>query len=149
MRRSTNRILTTHVGSLPRPPELIDVLLAAGDAGAPAPRDFEDKLKRAVNEVVQKQVDLGVDVVDDGEFSKRGFAVYSHERLDGLTPSGKARPSNWAGSREALDFPAFRLLGIEQPVVQAVSASLPELDGFGQYAVAAPVQRPRRIFAVA
>ncbi len=115
MRRSTNRILTTHVGSLPRPPELIDVLLAAGDDGAPAPRDFEDKLKRAVNEVVQKQVDLGVDVVDDGEFSKRGFAVYSHERLDGLTPSGKARPSNWAGSREALDFPEFYAETVKTP----------------------------------
>jgi 5-methyltetrahydropteroyltriglutamate--homocysteine methyltransferase len=107
MRRSTDRILTTHVGSLPRPPELIEVLLAEA-GGAPVDEAvYETKLKAAVTDVVAKQVDLGIDTVDDGEFSKRGFAVYAHERLAGLTPSGGARPSPWADSRESRDFPEF------------------------------------------
>jgi len=57
--------------------------------------------------VVRKQIDLGVDVVDDGEFSKRGFAVYAHERLGGLEETGKSRPSPWALSRESEEFPEF------------------------------------------
>ena len=107
MRRSTERILTTHVGSLPRPPELIEVLLAAEGEQPVDPQVYEDRLKQSVRDVVAKQVGLGVDVVDDGEFSKRGFAVYAHERLGGLTPSGNARPSPWADSRESRDFPEF------------------------------------------
>jgi len=107
MRRSTERILTTHVGSLPRPPELIEVLLAAEGEQPVDPAVYEERLKDAVRGVVAKQVELGVDVVDDGEFSKRGFAVYAHERLGGLTPSGHARPSPWADSRESRDFPEF------------------------------------------
>ena len=107
MQRSTERILTTHVGSLPRPPELIAVMIAE-DKGEVVDRDdYEDTLKRAVNAVVATQADIGVDIVDDGEFSKRGFAVYAHERLGGLTATGRARPSAWAESREALAFPEF------------------------------------------
>lgn len=107
MRRSTERILTTHVGSLPRPPELIEVMIAE-DRGETVDREvYEDKLKRAVNAIVARQVELGVDIVDDGELSKRGFAVYAHERLGGLTATGRARPSPWAESREALSFPEF------------------------------------------
>ncbi len=107
MRRSTERILTTHVGSLPRPPELIEMLLAAENDAPVDQQTFDDRLARAVTGVVAKQVGLGVDVVDDGEFSKRGFAVYAHERLGGLTPAGGARPSPWAHSRESLEFPEF------------------------------------------
>jgi len=107
MRRSTDRILTTHVGSLPRPPELIEVLLAAEGEQPVDPKIYEERLSQAVRDVVARQVELGIDVVDDGEFSKRGFAVYAHERLGGLTPSGNARPSAWAHSRESESFPEF------------------------------------------
>ena len=47
---------------------------------------------------VRKQMELGVDIVDDGELSKRGFAVYAHQRLGGLTATGKARVSPWASN---------------------------------------------------
>lgn len=105
MRRSENRILTTHVGSLPRPRNLIDLMIA-GDSGETIdPAHYDATLKDAVTASVQKQVDLGVDVVDDGELSKRGFAVYAHDRLGGLEPTGKPRPSPWANSRESIDFP--------------------------------------------
>ncbi|MDA0652396.1 MAG: methionine synthase, partial [Proteobacteria bacterium] len=107
MRRSTDRILTTHVGSLPRPGELIEIMIAQDKGETVDAASFETKLESAVGNVVKKQVELGVDIVDDGEFSKRGFAVYAHERLGGLEPTGKARPSPWADSRESRAFPEF------------------------------------------
>ena len=67
---------------------------------------FEAALTAAVKDVVQRQKDLGIDIVSDGEFSKRGFAVYAHERLGGLEPTGRARPS--AGNLTRSDsFPEF------------------------------------------
>jgi len=107
MLHSTERILVTHTGSLPRPPELIEAMMAEDRGKAVEPSEYEEKLERAVNGIVLKQTELGVDVVDDGELSKRGFAVYAHQRLDGLTPSGKARVSPWANSRESQAFPEF------------------------------------------
>ena len=107
MNRSTDRILVTHVGSLPRSDELIEVMIAE-DQGNPVPQaEYDQKLTDAVNGIVAKQVELGIDCVDDGEFSKRGFAVYAHERLGGLTPTGGKRPSPWADSRESREFPEF------------------------------------------
>ena len=107
VRTSTDRILTTHVGSLPRPDDLIAVMLAEDRGEAVDAAAYDEALKRAVRDVVQKQLDLGVDVVDDGEFSKRGFAVYAHERLAGLESTGTIRPSPWAESRESQAFPEF------------------------------------------
>lgn len=107
MKRSTDRIRTTHVGSLPRPDGLIK-LMVDEDAGKPAaPAEFEAVLRQSVIDVVGRQKELGIDCVSDGEFSKRGFAVYAHERLGGLEPTGRARPSPWAQSREAQSFPEF------------------------------------------
>lgn len=107
MRYSTDRILTTHVGSLPRPKQLIDLMIAADNGESVDPAHYDATLKQAVTEIVAKQSALGVDVVDDGELSKRGFAVYAHERLAGLEPTGEPRPSPWANSRESNDFPEF------------------------------------------
>src|SRR5919202_533400 len=105
MRRSTERILTTHVGSLPRPPDLLDLLQrspAALDEAANAKR-----LRAAVGEIVQKQIELGIDVIDDGEFGKPSFVSYVNERLGGFEADTSASPSPWAGSREAAAFPEF------------------------------------------
>ncbi len=118
MNRSTDRILTTHVGSLPRPPELIEAMVAE-DRGEPVDRqEYDQTLKRAVAGVVARQVELGIDCVSDGEFSKRGFAVYAHERLGGLTPGDRHRPAAWAGTREAISFPEFY-----EPVVRPPSGA--------------------------
>ena len=107
MRHSTERLLVTHTGSLPRPRELIQVMLAENEGRDVDRADYEERLRRSVHDVVRRQVELGVDVVDDGEFSKRGFAVYAHQRLDGLTATGRVRVSPWDGSRESQEFPEF------------------------------------------
>jgi 5-methyltetrahydropteroyltriglutamate--homocysteine methyltransferase len=107
MIRSTDRIRTTHVGSLPRPQALIDLMVAQNEGQEVEPATYNLALTDAVEKVVQKQIELGVDVIDDGEFSKRGFAVYAHERLGGLEETGKSRPSPWALSRESAEFPEF------------------------------------------
>ncbi len=107
MRRSTERILTTHVGSLARPPELFAAMQALDDGRSTDRAGYEALLHREVLGVVKHQVDLGIDVVDDGEFSKPGFAVYANERLGGYTKRLVPRRSPWAGSREALAFPEF------------------------------------------
>jgi hypothetical protein len=71
MKRSTERILVSHAGVLPRPPEFQE-LLAAGTSNTEA---LNKRLPTAVNEIVQKQVTVGIDVVNDGEFSKRGWLL--------------------------------------------------------------------------
>ncbi len=84
MKRSVDRILTTHVGSLPRPGDLLDLMKAkvtglAYDKGA-----YDKRVKSAVAECVRKQVESGIDFVSDGEQSKPGFFTYARERLEGF-----------------------------------------------------------------
>jgi 5-methyltetrahydropteroyltriglutamate--homocysteine methyltransferase len=107
MRRSTDRILTTHVGSLARPPALFAAMRALDDGSSTDRAGYEAMLRREVADVVKHQVAIGIDVVDDGEFSKPGFAVYANQRLGGYTAKPVPRNSPWAGSREALAFPEF------------------------------------------
>ena len=107
MLHSTERILVTHTGSLPRPRELIEAMLAENEGRALDPADYEERLLRSVHDIVRRQMDLGVDIVDDGELSKRGFAVYAHQRLGGLTATGRVRVSPWDNSRESQAFPEF------------------------------------------
>jgi 5-methyltetrahydropteroyltriglutamate--homocysteine methyltransferase len=88
MKRSTERFLTTHTGSLPRPDDLIRMMYAKEegvpvDAGALARR-----VATAVEEVVRKQAEAGVDVVDDGEMSKPSYATYIKDRLEGFGGTG-------------------------------------------------------------
>src|SRR6516164_8862197 len=90
MQRSTERIITTHAGSLPRPPDLLE-MLTSGAAGKPGVPDGR-RLREAVKEVVNKQIELGIDVIDDGEFGKPSFSSYVNERLGAgyLPPDGAA-----------------------------------------------------------
>ena len=84
MHRSTDRILTTHTGSLHRPPDL-EELFRKKLAGEPYDEKlFFERLRSSVAEIVQKQVDIGIDVIDDGEFSKVDFFSYAKYRLDGI-----------------------------------------------------------------
>jgi 5-methyltetrahydropteroyltriglutamate--homocysteine methyltransferase len=82
MRRSTNRILVSHAGTLPRPNDLQE-LFAGGEARREA---FLERLPGAVKEVVRRQAEIGIDVVNDGELSKLNFSHYARERLSGLEP---------------------------------------------------------------
>jgi 5-methyltetrahydropteroyltriglutamate--homocysteine methyltransferase len=79
-----SRILTTHVGSLPRPHALLDAMKARLE-GKPPP-DYERRVREAVAECVRKQAEVGIDIVSDGEQSKPGFFTYVQERLGGFEP---------------------------------------------------------------
>jgi 5-methyltetrahydropteroyltriglutamate--homocysteine methyltransferase len=107
MKRSTDRILVTHVGSLPRPPDLLDVGGARGRGEAVDEAAYADRLREAVAGVVREQIEHGIDVVDDGEYSKPSFLTYVTDRLGGFERIEGSMGSPWAGSREALDFPEY------------------------------------------
>ena len=107
MNRSTDRILTTHAGSLPRPRDLLDMVRARSRGERVDEDAFHTRLRLAVGEIVRKQADLGIDVVDDGELGKPSFVTYVRERLGGLTRQEGERQSPWIRSREALSFPEF------------------------------------------
>jgi 5-methyltetrahydropteroyltriglutamate--homocysteine methyltransferase len=104
--RSVDRILTTHCGSLPRPRELM-VPLHAKDAGQPYDHHaLAAQVRKSVADVVRRQIDLGIDVIDDGEHSKSSFATYARTRIGGLELTDKVRPRLADQSRDALAFPA-------------------------------------------
>ena len=119
MKRSTERILTTHTGSLPRPPDL-SAPLEALDAGTiPDPAAFDARVQRAVAEIVRQQVDAGVDIVNDGEQGKVGYSTYVRHRLTGF--GGQSRVpmrADWA------DFHSLRDFGTRQPNVRIAFAFL-------------------------
>ena len=87
MKISTDRILTTHVGSLPRPASLEAKLLARerGELDAASLDAMPDEITTAVRDVVKRQADLGISIVDDGEMSKYAYATYARDRMTGLT----------------------------------------------------------------
>jgi len=109
MKRSAERILVTHAGSLPRPDDLWEMLIAKSN-GQPYDREaFTKRLESAVAEVVKKQIDSGVDIVNDGEFGKPNFSSYARERLSGFVeraPAPEDRPSAIFG-RDLADFPEY------------------------------------------
>ncbi|HEX8826482.1 MAG TPA: hypothetical protein VF778_00050, partial [Xanthobacteraceae bacterium] len=106
MKHSTDRILTTHAGSLPRPSDLLEVL--QGGASDPGRGDNAGRLSGAVREIVRRQVNLGIDVIDDGEYGKPSFVSYINDRLGGYEVDTHSGPRNqWATSREGRSFPEF------------------------------------------
>lgn len=107
MERSSDRILTTHAGSLPRPADLLQMIQAKERGQAYDPQAHAARVRRAVAEIVHKQVELGLDIVDDGEMGKPGFIPYVNERLGGFEPSKEAVGSPWAESREVRSFPEY------------------------------------------
>ena len=100
MARSTDRILTTHVGSLVRPPELVEYISAIEKGLAVDMKAFDALLQKKVDEVVKRQQQAGIDIVSDGEFGKfRSWSFYVHDRLEGIeerrrrgAARGRARP---------------------------------------------------------
>ena len=88
MQRSRDRFLTTHTGSLPRPDDLIRTMYAK-EEGVPVDADaLAARVKAAVAEVVRKQADAGIDLINDGEMSKPSYATYIKDRLDGFGGTG-------------------------------------------------------------
>jgi 5-methyltetrahydropteroyltriglutamate--homocysteine methyltransferase len=102
MKRSTDRILTTHTGSLPRPADLAATLEALDAGAAVDAAAFEARVRRAVVDVVRLQVEAGVDVVSDGEQGKVGYSTYVRHRLTGFGGQGEpAKRADWADFPEA------------------------------------------------
>jgi len=114
MPRNIDRILTTHVGSLIRPPKLVEFLRAI-DANEPYDKAaFETCLKESIDEIVRQQVEAGIDIISDGEFSKgRNWAFYIHDRISGITtreatPEEMKDPLTSAGGgQDVRAFPEF------------------------------------------
>jgi len=79
----SDRILVTHVGSLPRPPQVVDLVFALDDGGDVDAAEYDRVLGEAVRDRVRRQVEAGVDIVSDGEMSKIGYATYIRHRLSG------------------------------------------------------------------
>ena len=109
MKRSTERILVTHAGSLARPKDLMEMLLARND-GKPYDREaLPKRLRSAVAEAAQKQIECGVDIVNDGELGKSNFSRYARERLSGFVerPAGPDfKPTSIFG-RDMIEFPDY------------------------------------------
>jgi len=89
LQQNTNRIQTTHIGSLPRPHEVLDILKAKYNGQPYDPKTLDATIAKAVADSVRKQVECGIDIVTDGEFSKPGFFTYIQDRLEGF----EARPN--------------------------------------------------------
>jgi 5-methyltetrahydropteroyltriglutamate--homocysteine methyltransferase len=106
MKRSTERMLTTHVGSLPRPKKLLELMLAKDAGGTFDPAALAAQVEDAVGDIVRRQVAAGIDVVDDGEQGKASFITYINGRLGGFELGG-VRGNVWKDSREGRAFPEF------------------------------------------
>ena len=104
MKRSSERILTTHTGSLPRPADLVAILNQKELGGAYDRAAYEARIARAISEIVRKQADTGIDIVDDGEHSKVNWMAYARARLSGLEEIDS--PPRFRGAtRDSLAFP--------------------------------------------
>ena len=108
MNRSTDRFLTTHTGSLPRPDDLIRTMFAKEEGVPVEAAALDARVALAVEEVVAKQAEAGVDVIDDGEMSKPSYATYIKDRLAGFGGEG-----NTFVYQDLVDFPrlAKRVFG--------------------------------------
>jgi 5-methyltetrahydropteroyltriglutamate--homocysteine methyltransferase len=116
MKLSTDRILTTHVGSLPRPDDLFEMMLARMDGKPVDETAFAERVRKAVADIVGKQVAVGLDVVSDGEMGKPSFITYAAQRLDGLEKREGVRPSPFSNTRETKDFPEFYQSAVAEQV---------------------------------
>jgi 5-methyltetrahydropteroyltriglutamate--homocysteine methyltransferase len=110
MKRSSERILTTHVGSLVRPPQILEAILKTASG---QPRDeaaFEALVRDGVRDVVAKQAEVGIDIPSDGEYSKPNFHSYVTERLQGLSTEVEPEPDGQTPMNYPIlvqEFPGF------------------------------------------
>ncbi|HEU4368809.1 MAG TPA: cobalamin-independent methionine synthase II family protein [Methylomirabilota bacterium] len=102
MRRSTERFLTTHTGSLPRPEDLVRMMFAREEGVPVDPTALAARIRSAVAEVARQQADAGIGVVNDGEMSKPSYATYVKDRLTGF--GGASHPLQY---RDLVDFPGM------------------------------------------
>jgi len=102
MKRSTERFLTTHTGSLPRPNDLVQIMFAKEEGLPVDAAALKARIRTAVAAVVEKQVEAGIDIINDGEMSKPSYATYIKDRLHGF--DGESRPLIY---QDLVGFPEF------------------------------------------
>jgi 5-methyltetrahydropteroyltriglutamate--homocysteine methyltransferase len=124
MKRSTDRILTTHVGSLPRPDELIELMFAKAEGKPVDAGLLDEKTRDAVCEVVARQKEAGIDIVSDGEMSKPSYATYVTERLTGF--GGTSNPPKLS---DILEFPNVSSAYFNDPGVKSLNKHRPACNG--------------------
>ncbi len=118
MKLSTDRILTTHVGSLPRDAEVADILLARERGQKYNKAELNVALTRAVREVVAKQVEAGIDIVSDGEMGKLSYSTYVTDRLTGFGGTTERKPN-----LDVAPYPEFREKMARMTGAQPISRS--------------------------
>ena len=125
LQQNTDRIQITHIGSLPRPAVLLDAMKAKYSGQNYDEKGYRAALRTAVGNVVREQVDCGIDVVTDGEFSKPGFYTYISERLDGFEPrpGRKRQPFQ----REVEAFPEYYAQYFKQAMMGGAVVSMAPL----------------------
>jgi 5-methyltetrahydropteroyltriglutamate--homocysteine methyltransferase len=120
MKLSTDRILTTHTGSLPRAEDLTTTLEALDAGRMPDPAAFDARVRRAVGEVVRRQLEAGIDIVNDGEQGKVGYSTYVRHRLTGFDGQAAVPTrADWA------DFPAAAARGERRSTVMRPACNGP------------------------
>ena len=107
MKRSTERILTTHCGSLSRPKDLLDLMKAKINAEPYDEGAYTQRTCSAVAEILRRQAENGIDIVTDGEQGKPGFFAYVRERLTGFEPKGAERGARKEWAAEVAAFPEY------------------------------------------
>jgi 5-methyltetrahydropteroyltriglutamate--homocysteine methyltransferase len=125
LQQNTDRIQTTHIGSLPRPHRLLDAMKAKYSGQPYDENAYQEALRAAVANVVREQVDCGIDIVADGEFSKPGFFTYINERLDGF----EARPGTRIdrSPQEVAAFPEYYEEYFKRAMLGGAAVSVPPI----------------------
>jgi 5-methyltetrahydropteroyltriglutamate--homocysteine methyltransferase len=136
MKRSTQRILTTHTGSLPRPDDLIELVQARVDDPSREPA-LRERARSAIAEVVDKQVESGIDVISDGEMGKLSFVHYIRDRVSGFEGIN-TRPSQMTPDAEFPGYTAWRSRG--RTMATTPFASRPECVGPLQWKDSKPLE---------
>jgi len=139
MTAQADRILTTHAGSLPRPDDLAEMIWAGIDGNPVDAAALDARLDSAVEEIVRRQRDAGVDIVSDGELSKSGFSTYVNDRFSGFAGRSEFQADDVA------DFPnlAMRLFATPAMAHLVFANCVGEVTYTGHDALAADIRRLR------
>ena len=111
MIRSTDHILVSHAGTLPKSDDLREAVIAKANGQPVDEEALARRIRESVTEVVKRQVDIGIDTINDGEMSKASFTAYIRERMGGIETrelkAGEGPPRQAIGGRHAREFPEY------------------------------------------
>ena len=153
MKTSSERILTTHVGSLPRPEALVEILDAQAQGRDYDPAALEAGAAEAVRDIVARQLASGVDIVSDGEMSKLSYTYYLRHRLSGIGPGDRPATGRTEGSggdfQDMWDHPEFAQMLMNQRIMSVSRYAPPRCTGPVAYVDRAPLERDLANFRAA